>query len=91
MRFGTRLLVKTFSNNPLAWVAILSMDEIESFKAAFAEQHPFLNDCWAIMYGLKLYFQQAGVLSKERSKDWKTKSGASSVSWSGTLEGTLCL
>ncbi len=29
------------------------------------------------------------VLSKEHSKDWKTKSGASSVSRSGTLEGTL--
>jgi hypothetical protein len=31
------------------------------------------------------------VLSKERSKDYKTKSGASSVSRSGMLEGTLCL
>ncbi len=31
------------------------------------------------------------VLSGKRSKDWKTKSGASSVSRSGTLEGTLCL
>jgi hypothetical protein len=31
------------------------------------------------------------VLSKEQSKDWKTMSGASSVSWSSTLEGTLCL
>ncbi len=31
------------------------------------------------------------VLSKEHSKDSKTKSGASSVSRSGMLEGTLCL
>ncbi len=31
------------------------------------------------------------VLSGKHSKDWKTKSGASSVSRSGTLEGTLCL
>ena len=31
------------------------------------------------------------VLSRKRSKDWKTKSGASSMSRSGTLEGTLCL
>ncbi len=31
------------------------------------------------------------VLSGKRSKDWKTKSGASSVSRSGTLEETLCL
>ncbi len=33
----------------------------------------------------------AFVLSGKRSKDWKTKSGASSVSRSGTLEETLCL
>ncbi len=32
-----------------------------------------------------------GVLSKERIKDYKTKSGVSSVSRSGTLKGTLCL
>ncbi len=31
------------------------------------------------------------VLSRKRSKDWKTKSGASPVSRSRTLEGTLCL
>jgi hypothetical protein len=31
------------------------------------------------------------ILSKERSKDLKIKSGASSVSRSGTLEETLCL
>jgi hypothetical protein len=31
------------------------------------------------------------VLSKEHSNDWKTKSGASSISRSGMLEGTLCL
>jgi hypothetical protein len=31
------------------------------------------------------------VLSGKHSKDWKTKSGPSSVSRSGTLEGTLCL
>jgi hypothetical protein len=31
------------------------------------------------------------VLSRKWSKDWKTKSGASSVSRSGTLEGTLYL
>ena len=31
------------------------------------------------------------VLSKEHSKDWKTKSGASSASRSGMLEGTCCL
>jgi hypothetical protein len=42
-------------------VAIRSAVEIESFKAAFAEQHPILNDCWATMDGLKLYLQQAGT------------------------------
>ncbi len=60
LRFGIRLLVETFSNNPLARVAIPSMDEIELFKAAFAVQHPLLNDCWATMDCLKLYLQQAG-------------------------------
>ncbi len=60
LRFGIRLLVETFSNDPLAREAIPSVDEIESFKGAFAERHPLLNDCWATMDGLKLYLQQAG-------------------------------
>jgi hypothetical protein len=41
-------------------VAIPSVDEIESLKAAFAVQHPLLNDCWAMMDSLKLYLQQVG-------------------------------
>ncbi len=57
LRFGIRLIVKTFSYDPLARVTIPSVDEIESFKTAFAEQHPLLNDCWATMDGLKLYLQ----------------------------------
>lgn len=60
LRFGIRLIVEIFSDDPLARVAIPSNDEIESFKAAFAERHPILNDCWATMDGLKLYLQQAG-------------------------------
>ncbi len=60
LRFGIHLLVKTYSNNLLARVAIPSVDERESFKGAFTVRHPLLNDCWATMDGLKLYLQQAG-------------------------------
>ena len=60
LRFGIRLIVETFSNDPLAQVTISSADEIESFKAAFAVWHPLLSKCWATMDGLKLYLQQAG-------------------------------
>jgi hypothetical protein len=59
-RFGICLIVETFSNDPLTRVTIPSADEIESFIAAFAERHPLLNNCWAMMDGLKLYLQQAG-------------------------------
>ena len=58
--FGMRIIVETFRHNPLARVSIPSAEEIESFKAAFAEQHPLLTDCWATMDGLKLYLQTAG-------------------------------
>jgi hypothetical protein len=60
LRFGIRLLAETFSNDLLARVAIPFVDEIESFKVAFAVRHPLLNDCWATMDDLKLYLQQAG-------------------------------
>ncbi len=60
LRFGMRLIVKTFRHDPLARVNIPSAEEIETFKAAFAEQHLLLNDCWATMDGLKLYLQTAG-------------------------------
>ena len=60
LRFGIRIFVETFQNNPLARVSIPSREEIDSFQAAFAERHPLLNDCWATMDGLKLYLQSAG-------------------------------
>ena len=54
LRFGIRIFVETFQNNPLARVSIPSREEIESFQAAFVEQHPLLNDCWATMDGLQI-------------------------------------
>jgi hypothetical protein len=60
LRFGIGLMVETFKNDPLARVAIPSGEDIVSFKAAFAERHPLLTDCWATMDGLKLYLQLSG-------------------------------
>ena len=60
LRFGIHLIVETFRDDPLASVRIPSAEKIETFKAAFAAQHPLLNDCWATMDGLKLYLQQSG-------------------------------
>jgi hypothetical protein len=60
LRFGMCLIVKTSRHNPLARVSIPSAEEIETFKAALAEQHLLLTDCWATMDGLKLYLQTAG-------------------------------
>ena len=37
LRFGIRLMVETFKNDPLARVAIPSGEDIELFKVAFAE------------------------------------------------------
>ena len=59
LRFGVRVIVETFRHDPLARVSIPLAEEIESFKAAFAERHPLLNDCWATMDRLKLYLQTA--------------------------------
>jgi hypothetical protein len=36
LRFGVRLFVETFRDNPLARVSIPSAEEIKSFKEAFA-------------------------------------------------------
>jgi hypothetical protein len=60
LRFGMRLVVKTFRHDPLARVSIPSAEEIETFKAAFAERHPLLTDCWATMDSLMQYLQTAG-------------------------------
>jgi hypothetical protein len=49
-----------FRKDPLAGVAIPSREEIQTFKVAFGERHPLLNDCWATMDGLKLYLQTSG-------------------------------
>jgi hypothetical protein len=44
LRFGMRIIVETFRRDPLARVSIPLAEEIESFKASFAEQHLLLND-----------------------------------------------
>ncbi len=53
-----RLIVETFWNNPLARVVMPLAEDIEMFKAAFAEQHPLLNDCWATIDGLHYICKQ---------------------------------
>ena len=60
LRYGIRLMVETFHNDPLARVSIPSAEDIETFKVAFSKRHPLLNDCWATMDGLKLYLQASG-------------------------------
>ncbi len=60
LRFGVRLFVKTFRDDPLARVSIPSAEEIESFKKAFAARHPLLTDCWVTMDSLKLFLQKSG-------------------------------
>ena len=60
LRFGIRLIVEIFRDDPLARVCIPSNDVIETYKSAFAARHPLLNDCWATMDGLKLSLQQSG-------------------------------
>ncbi len=60
MRFGIRLIVEIFHDDPIARVSLPLTEEIDEYKAAFAARHPLLQDCWATMDGLKLYLQQAG-------------------------------
>jgi hypothetical protein len=60
LRFGIRIIVETFHDDPLARVSIPSTEKIDEYKAAFGARHSLLNDCWATMDGLKLYLQQSG-------------------------------
>lgn len=60
LRFGIRLIVEIFHNDPLARVSIPSAEVINEYKAAFGTRHPLLHDCWATMDGLKLHLQQSG-------------------------------
>ena len=60
LRFGIRLLIETFHDDPLARVCLPSPEKIYEYMSAFGERHPLLHNCWATMDGLKLYLQQAG-------------------------------
>jgi hypothetical protein len=53
------LSLRHFVMTPLARVSIPSTEEIETFKAAFGEHQLLLNDCWAMMDGLKLNLQSS--------------------------------
>jgi hypothetical protein len=72
-------------------------DPVKHKKGTLSDQHQLLRVtstailCHWGRQSLEDMMSFRTVLSKECSKDQKTKSGASSVSRSGTLEGTLCL
>jgi hypothetical protein len=72
LRFGIRLIVEIFHDDPMARVSLPSTEEIEEYKAAFMARHPLLQDCWATMDGLKLYLQQAGntVIQERYYNGW---------------------
>ncbi len=67
-----RLFEKMFRDDPLAQVSIPSAEEIESFKEAFAAQHPLLTNCWVAMDGLKLFLQQSGnaIIQERYYNSW---------------------
>jgi len=58
--FGTRILIKTLKDNPLAKVGLPSDDEIEEFATAIRSKYPLMTNCWAAMDGLKLVMQRPG-------------------------------
>ena len=93
LRFGIRLMVEMFKNNPLARVAIPCNEDIESFRAAFAEQQPLLNDCWVTMDGLKLYLQSAGnsEIQERFYKRWTHNHYVTSVFCFCPNGGRMCI
>ncbi len=60
LRFGIRLIVEIYGDDPLARVSLPSAEDIATYMSTFGERHPLLNDCWATMDGLKLYLQASG-------------------------------
>jgi hypothetical protein len=81
LRFGVHLFEKTFRDDLLVRVSIPSMEEIDSFKAAFAARHPLLIDCWATMDNLKLYLQQSrkGDIQERYYNGWMHDHYATSI------------
>ncbi len=55
LRFGIHLIAEIFHDDPMARVSLPSTEDIAEYKAAFMAWHPLLQDCWAMMDGLKLY------------------------------------
>jgi hypothetical protein len=76
LRFGVHLFVKLFRDNLLARVSIPSMEEIESFKEAFAARHPLTTNCWVTMDSLKLFINSPEMQS---SKNATTMVGCTST------------
>ncbi len=60
LRFGIRLIVEIFRDDPLARVSLPSAEDIPTYMATFSEHHPLLTDFWAMMDGLKFYLQASG-------------------------------
>jgi hypothetical protein len=60
LRFGCRIIIKVFRDDPLARIGIPSEEKIHEYMQAVAERYPRLPDVWSTMDGLKLYLQQSG-------------------------------
>jgi hypothetical protein len=90
LRFGVRLFVEKFRDDPLAGVNIPSAEEIKSFKQAFAVWHPLLTNCWVTMDGLKLFLQQSknAIIQEHYYNGWMHDHYVTSV-FSFCLDGTI--
>ncbi len=62
LRFGIRLIVEIYGDDPLVRVSLPSAEDITTYMSAFGERYPLLNDCWVTMDGVKLYLQASGNL-----------------------------
>ena len=72
LRFGRRIMVEVFRNDPLAKIRLPSGQKIKEYQKAIGERHSMLKDVWTTMDGVKLYLQKAGndVIQEQYYNGW---------------------
>jgi hypothetical protein len=61
LRFGRRIVVEVFQNDPMATIRLPTASEIRGYMEVIAEKHPHLGTekVWCTVDGLKLMLEQA--------------------------------
>ncbi len=59
LQFGRQIIIKVLKQDPVAKIAMPSLEKLEEYRTLIATHHPVIQDVWGTMDGLKIKIEEA--------------------------------